>query len=77
MLSFGTNLPKSMDCFDRSPPFVRTAFIALIEKTYDLRPEKALLNLLEITRYKTRFGHIIKTINCVEKDRLASMKYNG
>jgi hypothetical protein len=29
-----------------------------------------------ITRYKTRFSYIIKTINCVEEDRLASMKYS-
>jgi hypothetical protein len=29
-----------------------------------------------ITRYKTRFSSTVKTINCVEEDRLASMKYS-
>jgi hypothetical protein len=29
-----------------------------------------------ITRYKTRFGCIVRTINCVEEDRLGSMKHS-
>jgi hypothetical protein len=29
-----------------------------------------------MTRYKTRFDYIAKKINCVEKDRHASMKYS-
>jgi hypothetical protein len=33
--------------------------------------------MLEITKYKTGFGYIVKMINCVEEGRLASMKYNG
>jgi hypothetical protein len=30
--------------------------------------------IVGITRYKTRLSYIVKTINCVEEDRLASMK---
>jgi hypothetical protein len=33
-------------------------------------------NLIGITRYKTRFSYVVKTINYVEEDRLASMKYS-